>query len=92
MPRKSKRDNTVESPEERATRLAARCLGVLALKDSPKKLPSDTERIGYLSALGFEDSDIAAILGTTVKTVQTRLSELRRAEEKKNRKRGKAKD
>jgi DNA-directed RNA polymerase specialized sigma24 family protein len=93
VPRKSSSTNTTaESSQEPAARIAARCLGVLALRHAPKNLPTDTERIEYLSTLGFEDADIAAMLGTTLNTVQARLSELRRGKRKKNRKRVKDND
>mgnify|MGYP002401180836 CR=1 FL=1 len=93
MPRKSKAaETTAESPQDWATRLVARCLGIIALKQSSKELPNDTERIGYLSGLGFEDRDIASMLGTTLNTVQVGLSKMRRGKQKKSRNRGKRSD
>ena len=56
--------------------LIARCLGVIALRLSPKKHKQDAERIRFLSRLGFSDRQVIAdILGTTAATVSSRLSE-----------------
>jgi RNA polymerase-interacting CarD/CdnL/TRCF family regulator len=53
----------------------ANTLGFLAIQTSDYKGKTDTERIFFLSNLGFDRNSIAAIVGTTPATVSTRLSE-----------------
>jgi CRP-like cAMP-binding protein len=69
-----------------ADRLAiiSRDLGVLALRFAPSR-PKKTERIHFLHALGFDNDEIAAILGTTPGTVSARVSERKSTKKKKSR-------
>ena len=69
----------------------SRSLAVFALRVSPNRPKTGTEQIHYLSNLGFEAGDIAAILGTTQATVAVRLSEKRKSQGSGRKPRGKNK-
>ena len=55
----------------------SRCLGVLALRMAASRPKTDTERILFLNALGFDRREVAGMLDIAPQTVSSRLSERR---------------
>jgi len=55
--------------------IVAKSLGVIALRFSPVRRKTDTDKIYFLEDLGFDKNEIASILGTTSATVNARLWE-----------------
>jgi len=84
-PKKAKDPQTSGDALERSTALQqiANTLGFLAMQTSDYKGKPDTDRIIFLSNLGFDRNSIAAIVGTTPATVSTRLSEAKAQQSKK---------
>lgn len=82
-PKTKKMEVSEVSPGERdqlvqRLTLISRSLGLIALRFAPEKPTTDKERIFLLKAMGFETSDIVAILDIPVQTVYNRLSEERK--------------
>jgi CRP-like cAMP-binding protein len=59
------------------------CLGVLALRLGHHKFKQDKDRIPFLSNLGFDRHEIAAILDTTPLSVSVVLTNLKKKSNKK---------
>lgn len=61
----------------------ANCLGLQSLESPIIKGKTDTDKILFLSSLGFDRNAIAAIIGTTPATVSVRQSEAKAAQQGK---------
>ena len=59
-------------------RVIANCLGLLVLATSELKDGTATQKIPFLSRLGYDRNAIADMVGTTPETVSTRLSEAKK--------------
>ena len=91
MARKKRSTNQV--PEESAVsapqfgntelRRISLCLGVLALRLSHHRFKKDVDRISFLSKLGFDRHEIAAILDTTPLSVSVAMTKLKKKSNKR---------
>jgi len=61
----------------------ALCLGVLTLRLTHHRFKKDLDRISFLSKLGFDRHEIAAILDTTPLSVSVALTNLKKKSKKK---------
>jgi CRP-like cAMP-binding protein len=59
------------------------CLGVLALRFSHHRFKKDVDRISFLSKLGFDRHEIAAMLDTTPLSVSVAMTKLKKKSKKK---------
>jgi CRP-like cAMP-binding protein len=75
----------VSSPQFDSSKLKriSLCLGVLALRLSHHRFKKDVDRISFLSKLGFDRHEIAAILDTTPLTVSVAMTNLKKKSKKK---------
>ena len=74
-------DATPVAADSAALRQIANTLGFFVVNYFKDK--TDTDRILFLSNLGFDRNSVAAIVGTTPQTVSTRLSEAKAHQAKK---------
>ena len=84
---------TIQVPEESAVsapqlsnaelKRISLCLGVLALRLGHHKFKRDNDRIPFLSKLGFDRHEIAAILDTTPLTVSVAMTKLKKNSNKR---------
>jgi len=59
------------------------CLGVLALRLGHHKFKRDNDRIPFLSKIGFDRHEIAAILDTTPLSVSVAMTNLKKKSKKR---------
>jgi CRP-like cAMP-binding protein len=88
-----KRMKTSEVPQESAViapqfdsselKRISLCLGVLALRLGHHRFKKDVDRISFLSKLGFDRHEIAAMLNTTPLTVSVAQTNLKKKSKKK---------
>jgi len=98
MPKRKK--PTIQVPEESAVsapqlsnaelKRISLCLGVLALRLGHHRFKRDNDRIPFLSKLGFDRHEIAAILDTTPLSVSVAMTNLKK--KSKNRTKRNAQD
>jgi hypothetical protein len=61
------------------------CLGVLTLRLTHHRFKTDIDRISFLSKLGFDRHEIAAILDTTPLSISVAMTKLKNKSKKRTR-------